>query len=255
VAHHITGARGRMVLVFESASELFSCMTSKFREISSAAIAERQAFAAALSGGETPAGLYREIADAKGAFDWEKIHIFLADERFVPPADSRSNFAMIKATLLDQVPIPAENVHPVPFERSDPDFCARLYEDGIRAFFRILPGTFPAFDLIMLGLGEDGHTASLFPGTDIPEERVRMVRAVPPSGGRTARITLTLPVINNARNVIFLVTGRRKAEILKRLVEGGDAGLPAARVAPEAGEMRIMCDREAASLLRGQGSP
>lgn len=225
-------------------------MTGKFRALASGAIAERKLFAAALSGGHTPIGLYEELAGARDSLDWEKIHIFLVDERFVPPTDSRSNFAMIKATLLDKVPIPGANVHPVPVEGADPELCARRYEDDLCAFFETPTGSVPRFDLIMLGLGEDGHTASLFPGTDALGEKTRLVRAIPPEGERTARITLTLPVINKARNVIFLVTGAGKSEIMRRLIEEGDESLPAAKVAPESGEALFLCDKDAAALLK-----
>jgi 6-phosphogluconolactonase len=242
------------VLVFDAPSSIYPYVIEKLREIAAPAIAERGFFAAALSGGQTPVGLYKEMAAVEG-IDWKRTHIFLADERFVPPTDRRSNFAMIRATLLDAVPIPPGNVHPVPVEGGVAEACALRYAEEISVFFRgrgdvrDAPVVLPRFDLIMLGMGEDGHTASLFPASDILEEKTQPVRAVPPEGERTARITLTLPAINNARNVFFLVTGAAKAEALRRVVEEGDEALPAARVRPYSGRAAFLCDREAAASL------
>ncbi len=174
MAHHVVRGRGgQCALVFDAPSSIYPYIIGKIREISSAAIAERGSFAAALSGGRTPVGLYKEAAAAEG-IDWERTHIFLADERFVPPTDRRSNFAMIKATLLDAVPIQAGNVHPVPVEGGDAEACAARYAGELRAFFADrgdVPGAMPRFDLVMLGMGEDGHTASLFPASDIPRRK------------------------------------------------------------------------------------
>ena len=254
MAHFVARGRGRRrLLVFDAPSSIYPCIIEKIREMSSAAVAGRGLFAAALSGGRTPVGLYEEMAVAEG-IDWGRTHIFLADERFVPPTDRRSNFAMIKTTLLDAVPIPVGNVHPVPVEGGDTEDCAQRYAEEVRAFFAARGGLaaarMPRFDLVMLGMGEDGHTASLFPASDILEEKRQPVRAVPPEGEPTARITLTLPAINSARNVLFLITGANKAEALRRVVEDGDRALPAARVSPYSGRLIFLCDKEAASLLQ-----
>ena len=164
----------------------------------------------ALSGGQTPVGFYSEAGAAEG-IDWSRIHIFQIDERFVPPSDSRSNFGMIGNTLIDPAAVPRENVHPMPVRGADADACAVEYAGEIRAFFTARAGVtakeMPGFDLVMLGMGEDGHTASLFPASGALEEREQLARAVPAEGERIVRITLTLPVINNARNVFFLVDG------------------------------------------------
>jgi 6-phosphogluconolactonase len=226
-------------------------MAGRFLRASQGAIAARGCFVAALSGGHTPVDLYREIARIGGALDWEKTHLFLVDERLVPYEDSRSNFGMIKKTLLDAVPLRRSNVHPVSVDPPDPHVSAKMYEDDIRAFFQAAPGVMPRFDLVLLGLGEDGHTASLFPGTPIPGDAIHAVGAVAESEGRTSRVTLTLPVINNAREVIFLVTGKGKAPIVRRVVEERDAHLPASLVTPAEGRLSFLCDREAASALQG----
>ncbi len=239
----------RDIRVFGSKSELFAFTADRIRTASQAAIAARGCFAAALSGGQTPVGLYIEIARPGGTLDWEKIHIFLVDERLVPDSDSRSNFGMIKKTLLDAVSIPRSNVHPIPVDCVDPHVSATMYEEDIRAFFRVPPVAMPRFDLVLLGMGEDGHTASLFPGAPLLDETARAVGAVAEGEGRTARVTLTLPVINNAREVVFLVTGKGKAPIIRRMVEEGDMRLPASRVAPINGRFSFLCDKEAASEL------
>jgi len=235
--------------VFGSRPELFAFMADRFRRASQGAITARGCFAAALSGGHTPVGLYSEIARLGGALDWKKIHIFLVDERLVPHEDSRSNFGMIKKTLLDLVSMPRSNVHPVPVDHADPHVSARIYEDNIRVFFHAAPGAMPRFDLVLLGIGEDGHTASLFPGAPLLDDTTHAVGAVAEGEGGTSRVTLTLPVINNAKEVVFLVTGTGKARIVKRVVEERDARLPASLVAPAEGRLSFLCDCEAASAL------
>jgi 6-phosphogluconolactonase len=250
LADHINEGQ-RDVRVFGSRPELFAFMADRFAVASQGAIAAKGCFAAALSGGQTPVGLYREIARLRGALDWKKIHIFLVDERLVPHEDSRSNFGMIKKTLLDAVSIPRSNMHPVPVDPADPHVSARIYEDDIRAFFQAAPGAMPRFDLVLLGIGEDGHTASLFPGTQLLGDATHAVGAVAEGEGRTGRVTLTLPVINNASEVVVLVTGTGKAPIARRVIEERDARLPASLVAPTEGRLSFLCDREAASELDG----
>ncbi len=250
MADHINEGQ-RNVRVFGSRPELFAFMADRFAVASQGAIAAKGCFAAALSGGRTPVGLYSEIARLGGALDWKKIHIFLVDERLVPHEDSRSNFGMIKKTLLDAVSIPRSNMHPVPVDPTDPHVSARIYEDDIRAFFRAAPGAMPRFDLVLLGIGEDGHTASLFPGTLRLDDTTHAVGAVAESEGRTGRVTLTLPTINNASEVVVLVTGTSKAPIVRRVIEERDARLPASLVAPTEGRLSFLCDCEAASELDG----
>ncbi len=237
------------VRIFISPAELFAFTAERIRLLSDTAIADCGRFTAAFSGGHTPIGLYTELARDPATFDWKRTDIFLVDERAVPFEDSRSNFGMIKKTLLGAVPIPRENVHPMPVDRVDLHAAAKMYEDEIRAFFHAPPGIMPRFDLVLLGIGEDGHTASLFPGSPLLQERTRLAAAVPEDEGRTARITLTLPVINSARHVIFLAAGKTKAPIVKLVVEEGDDRLPAKLVRPEEGSLSFHLDREAASLL------
>jgi 6-phosphogluconolactonase len=252
VADHIDEQK-KEVRVFGSKADLFTFMADRFCRASDAAIRARGCFAAALSGGHTPVGLYTEIARIGRAVDWKRIHVFLVDERLVPYEDGRSNFGMIKKRLLDAVSIPGENVHPVPVDHADPHVCARIYEDDIRAFFHTSPGDMPRFDLVLLGIGEDGHTASLFPGMPPFGDITHVVGAVAEGRGRTGRVTLTLPVINNAREVVFLVTGKGKAPIVRHVVEERDSRLPASLVAPAEGRLSFFCDRDAASELAARG--
>lgn len=242
----------RLSLVFDNKDKLVDFMVRKWRELSEDAMDRRGYFSAALSGGETPADFYRALAKEKGEIEWERVHIFLVDERFVPETDKDSNYGMIKEALLDRVDIPAGNVHPVPFMGSGPESSARAYEEEIIKFFSLVHGELPEFDLIMLGLGADGHTASLFPGNPVLDENEHLAAAVRLDESRHHRITLTLPVINKARNIIFMVTGEGKAEKLKEVVEGKDPGLPASRVAPEKGEFLFIADADAGTLLSEQ---
>jgi 6-phosphogluconolactonase len=204
---------------------------------------------AAFSGGHTPVDFYRALAGRREAIQWEKVHIFLVDERFVPPADADSNYHMIRETLVDSVPIPENNIHPVRTTGLSPDEAALRYEEGLKSHFNLKQGDFPRFDLIVLGLGEDGHTASLFPGNPRLFETDRWVVAVKPDRAPHDRITLTLQVINNGRCVTFLVTGAEKAKALKGTAEKKDPEFPAARVNPAEGSLFFLADREAAGLL------
>jgi 6-phosphogluconolactonase len=223
---------------------------AKWHEISSEAIRERGYFAVALSGGKTPVPLYRKLAKEQGEImPWDKTHVFLVDERFVALTDSDSNYRMIRETLLDAVPIPSGNVHFVQTGLADPVEAAGRYGADLAGFFRLPKGIFPEFDLILLGLGEDGHTASLFPGSPTLNEKKRLVSAVILGGEMHNRITLTLPVLNNARNVFFCVTGKVKARVLRDVVEKRRASFPASLVSPERGRLLFLADAEAGGLL------
>ena len=240
----------RKVIVFDTKEELVEFARKLWFEIFAASIAEKGLMTAALSGGHTPVDFYEALAGSADYIEWEKVHIFLVDERFVPPTDEDSNYAMIRRTLGDNVPLPAGNLHPVRTVGITPDQAADAYEQEIIRNFNLKKGELPRFDLIMLGLGEDGHTASLFPGNPGFLETVRYVQAVKPGRGASHdRITLTLPVIDNARCAVFLVSGEGKAEALKRTVEEKDPELPAAHVSPQEGTLLFLVEMKAASLL------
>ena len=209
------------------------------------ALAERDRFVLALAGGNTPRQTYTLLATAAFAeqMDWERIHIFWGDERCVPPNHPESNYRMARETLLDHVPIPAANVHRIPGELA-PEEAAAAYARELSAVFGADP---IRFDVILLGLGSDGHTASLFPGTDALRVDDRPVAANYVPRLESWRITLTLPVINAARHVGFIVSGDHKAEALAAVQAEG--ALPAARIRPDPGELVWLIDAAAAAKL------
>lgn len=205
-------------------------------------------FTLALSGGSTPRPLYELLASEewRGRIPWTKLHLFWSDERLVPLDHPESNYRMAREALLRHVPVPAENIHSVPVHLAIEE-AAQQYEREIRTFFRVRRGP-PAFDLILLGLGADGHTASLFPGSPALAELQRWVAPVR-SAKAMPRVTLTVPVLNQARRLFFLAVGEEKAAALEQASTGRDDGCPAARVAPRKGELIWLVDRAAASRL------
>ena len=203
-------------------------------------------FSLCLSGGSTPKVLYHRLATApyRETLPWDRIHIFWGDERFVPRDDDLSNYKMVKEALLDHIPIPPENVHGTPTEGLSPDKAAAEYQRTLQAFYgaEVLDPAKPLFDVNLLGLGEDGHTASLFPNTEVLGERNKWV--APVIGAKAeARITLTYPALESCRYGAFLVAGEGKAEILGKLL-AGDTTLPSANLHPT-GELRVYCDAAA----------
>jgi len=238
--------------VFAGAEELATAAAEEFAARAHDALSRRGRFTAVLPGGSGPIRFFEILAGRKSGIRWSRVHVFWGDERFVPPAHPESNFRTAQETLLAHVPIPQANVHRIRTESLSPDAAAAIYEQEIRTFFRLPAGRFPRFDLVVLGLGADGHTASLFPGSEAVTEDVRMVVAALIARLGTHRITLTLPVFNSARAVMFLVSGKQKAEALARALEGGEGseGLPAPLVRPRRGPLLWMVDRAASGLLR-----
>jgi 6-phosphogluconolactonase len=212
------------------------------------AVRQRGRFAIALSGGRTPAKLYslwaQVDAQAAGA-PWDCVHFFWGDERYVDHDDLLSNYRMTRESLLAHITIPAENVHPMPTNCTEPDDCAGAYEVELRKFFGANP---PAFDLQLLGVGREGHTASLFPGSAALDERTRWVAAVEAPATPHQRLTLTPGVLKHGRNTCFLVSGADKREIIEALRKETDPGssqYPAARLQPT-GKVVWFLDRVAA---------
>lgn len=236
------------VRVYESPEELAEAAARDFATKAAQSISERGRFAVALAGGSTPTATYEALArDHAEDVDWANVHVFFGDERTVGPDHEESNYRMAREALLDHVP--AGSVHRVRGELP-PDEAAEAYEEELREFF----GTrdLPRFDLVMLGIGGDGHTASLFPETAALEVTDRLVVANPVLKLDTTRITLTVPVLNAARDVFFLAAGEGKAEALKEILEG-DADprqYPAKLVQPPGGPV-WMLDRAAAAFLDG----
>lgn len=203
--------------IFEDGDALSRAALDELLRIMSDAVRERGRFAIALAGGHTPAKLYQMWAQAgKGAMrtPWERVHLFWGDERYVPHDDPASNYRMARESLIAHVPIPKENVHPMPTDAPQPEKAAEAYEAELRRFFG---AGAPAFDLQLLGLGVEGHTASLFPGSQALEEKERWVAAVEAPAKPPQRLTLTLPVLNQGRNSFFLVVGEDKRKIMAAL--------------------------------------
>lgn len=207
------------------------------------AVAARGRFVVGLSGGSTPGILYSLLAQPPftGQIEWGKAHFFWGDERCVRPEDPLSNYRMAEQQLLSHVPVPPQNVHRAPVELGNPKAIAEVYERTLRQFFRAEPPALPKFDLVLLGLGADGHTASLFPGSNLLQEQTRLVAPVPVKGPNPARVTFTMPVINQARTVAFLVAGADKAASLSAVL-AGDTRLPGALVRPLRGELYWFVD-------------
>jgi 6-phosphogluconolactonase len=210
------------------------------------ALAEPGAFSLCLSGGSTPKALYERLAEApyRDAFPWDRTHLFWGDERFVPHDDPLSNYRMVKDALLSKAPIPPANIHPIPTEGLSPEAAASAYEHALQAFHGSdrLDQAHPLFHVNLLGLGPDGHTASLFPNTEVLTESRRWAAAV--IGAKAEpRITLTYPTLNSSRHAAFLVTGKDKADMLKKLLSA-DVDIPAAHVHPT-GELRVFSDAAA----------
>lgn len=207
-------------------------------------------FSLVLSGGSTPQAVYERLAGAmtRANVAWENIHLFWGDERCVPPDHAESNFRMVNEALLRRITIPPANIHRIEAERP-PTNAAERYENGLRVFFGLKEKEFPRFDLILLGLGEDGHTASLFPDTPMLAETEHLVAAGFVPRINTHRISMTLPTINNARALMFLVAGARKAKILYEVLEGTSRQYPAQRVEPTDGTLLWLLDADAAAFL------
>jgi 6-phosphogluconolactonase len=210
------------------------------------AMAARQRFGVALSGGSSPKAMHAVLTQM--TIDWSRVHIFWGDERCVPPTDAESNYRMVNDALLQFIRIPGENVHRIVGERN-PAEAASLYGRELRQVFGLQEDGVPRFDLMLLGLGEDGHTASLFPGTSALGESEKLVTMVYVEELNAHRVTLTFPVINNSRHVVFLVSGKSKAPIVREVLQNSSLTYPAQLVRPLSGELHWLVDQDAASQL------
>jgi len=232
--------------------ELFAAAAEEVVRAANDAVAERGRFTIALSGGSTPKNLFNLLAtNARTVLPWDRMFFFFGDERHVPPTDPESNYRMADESLLSKVPVPPGNVFRIPAENPDAAAAAAAYEKTLQKFFALQPGQFPVFDLILLGMGPDGHTASLFPGTAGLQEKSRLVIANWVEKFKTSRITLTLPVLNAARCVTFLVSGTDKAPALHAVLDSDAPGeqYPSKLVRPTDGKLIWLVDRAAASEL------
>ena len=227
---------------FETTEALYDHAAGLFVRIGAGAIEARGRFLVALSGGQTPRPLYERLGSPAYSLDWQKVGVFWADERSVPPTDPRSNYRAAREVLLDRVSVPPDQIHRVEGEL-DPLAAADAYEVELHRVF----GADGRLDLILLGIGADGHTASLFPRHQALTETERWVVPVHTSAEPPWRVTMTLPLINNARHVLFLATGTEKAAAVRDVVDGKP--LPASLVRPADGTVAFLIDEEAASLL------
>ncbi len=256
------GLEGRFEMTSESeiqvvadVRELSSTAAELFVSLSLEAARERDLFTVVLAGGSTPKNLYALLADWNEPFrarlPWHKIHLFWGDERHVAADHPDSNYRMVQEAMLERVPIPTENVHRIRSENADAAKAADDYEQVLREFFGLTEGHLPSFDLSLLGMGPDGHTASIFPGTDVINEKSRLVAAPWVKKLNGYRITLTPPVLNNSAFTLLLVSGKEKAETLREALQGiyQPDRFPVQIIKPTNGKLLWLVDREAAGRL------
>ena len=241
------------IRILEDAEQIAGEAAQEFWGAVEEGIRGRSAPTVVLSGGSTPRTLYTLLASEpyRKRLPWSRIHFFFGDERHVPPEDPQSNYRMVHEAMLSRVPVPSENVHRIRAEEPDASRAAAAYEAELRQHFSLAPEEFPQFDLALLGLGPDGHTASLFPGTEALHETRCLAAANWVGRLGSHRITLTVPVFNSAALVVFLVAGKDKAMTLKSVLEGPfePERLPAQLIRPERGRLVWLVDRAAAGQL------
>jgi len=239
-----------MISVYPDSEALGRAAAELFAETAERAVFDHGRCSVLLAGGETPRRTYGLLADTplRDRVPWEHLHLFWGDERCVSFEDPRSNAGMIYGILIDKVPIPNGQVHPI-HGVCDSSQAAEEYEALLRRFFAGVP---PRFDLVLLGLGVDGHTASLFPDSPVLEEREHWTASIHRAGEEIDRVTLTVPLINQAKLVVFLVTGYNKAPLLHEVLDEqpDPRHRPVRMISPVLGELRWMVDRPAARLLR-----
>jgi len=245
------------ITVYPDHASLITSAADWIVDLAAKAIAERGRFTLALSGGSTPQPVYARLAtkDCRDRIDWPKVQIFFGDERCVPPDNPQSNYHMVRTTLLDQVPVRPGNIHRIRGEDA-PEKAAAEYTGTLqRQFGGDIAGGGPppeGFDLILLGMGDNGHTASLFPGLAAVTETVRWVMALYVEVAGMWRVTMTPVIINAARQVAFLVSGTEKAEMLQRVLEGPyqPVVLPSQIIQPASGKLHWLLDASAAAKLK-----
>jgi 6-phosphogluconolactonase len=240
------------VRIFESLEQLSWAAATRLEEQARVKSIEKKPLSVALSGGSTPKLLFELLASPtfQGRVRWPNLQLFQVDERCVPPNDPQSNYRMIRQALLESVPLPAENFHRMAAERPDREQAAREYAEEIGRVLPTAPGEWPRMDLIFLGMGPDGHTASLFPGSPALDEHTAWVAPNFAARLNSFRLTLTLPVLNAAAHVIFLVAGADKAETLRQVLEGPQGQFPAQLIRPPRGSLSWFLDESAARLLK-----
>jgi len=244
----------REIRILGDANSIAQTAAAEFLEAARESVREKGSFSIALAGGSTPKTLYSLLASnplLQAKVPWGKIQFFFGDERHVPPDHTESNFRMAKEAMLAKAPIDPKQVHRIKAEKRNAAEAAVQYEDDLRASFGLAADELPRFDLVLLGMGPEGHTASLFPGTKALKEERQLVVSNWVGKLYTDRITLTPPVLNNAARVIFMVHGEEKAPALKAVLEGPyePDQLPAQLVRPKLGKVLWLVDSSAASML------
>ena len=244
----------REVRILADANSIAQTAAAEFLEAAQQAVSEKGSFSVALAGGSTPKALYGLLATnplLQAKVPWSKIQFFFGDERHVPPTDEESNFRMAEEAMLGKASVDPKQVHRIKGEKRNAAQAAEEYEQDLRASFRLQGGEFPRFDLVLLGMGPEGHTASLFPGTKALKEERRLVVSNWVGKFYTDRITFTPPVLNNSARVIFMVHGEEKAPALKAVLEGPyePEQLPAQIIQPKQGKVLWLVDPSAASML------
>ena len=242
------------IRIFDGLEPLSWAAATRLEEQARVKTIEKKPLTVALSGGSTPKLLFELLASPnfQGRVRWSNLHLFQVDERCVPPDDPQSNYRMIREALLESVPLPKENFHRMAAERPDREQAAREYAEELARVLRPAPEEWPRLDLVFLGMGPDGHTASLFPGSQALEERTAWVTPNFAAKLDSFRLTLTLPVLNAAAHVIFLVAGADKAETLGQVLEGPEGHFPAQLIQPARGRLSWFLDESAAHLLKKQ---
>jgi 6-phosphogluconolactonase len=238
------------IRIFENLEALSREGAARFAELATAASAGGRIFTCALSGGSTPRRLYELLANADLHIPWERVHLFQVDERLVSPDDAESNYRMIREALLAKAPIPDANFHRIAAENADRDATAKDYARELARVIQSGADEWPRLDLIFLGMGSDGHTASLFPSSPALAEQKLWVCSNYSARLGKYRLTLTFPVINAAAEIIFLVSGNDKAETLRQVLEGPPGVFPAQDIAPVNGRLSWFVDVAASRLLR-----
>jgi 6-phosphogluconolactonase len=246
------------VLVYPNPTGVARAAARHFVDYAWQSIARYGQFFVALSGGNTPRMMYRMLASAefRGQVDWAKVHVFWSDERAVPPDHPDSNYGMARRELLLRVPIPQANVHRMEAEKANIGRAAHEYEEVLRKYLELDDRGFPRFHLILLGMGADGHTASLFPGTRVTRQTSRWVSTPMVAKLNARRMTLTLPVLDAALRVVFVVVGTDKAETLRAVLEGkAEPPFPAQQVQPRGNGVKLFLVDEAAAALLATATP
>jgi 6-phosphogluconolactonase len=243
-----------LIQIWKTRDELDRSVAKKIYEVICRTLKEKTQCCIVLSGGETPRNVYRRMGlDEKNKFiDWNRVQVFFSDERGVPPDDPQSNYGMVQREWISCISIPPSHIHRINGEL-DPKTAARKYEQEIRKVFGQEP---VIFDLVLLGIGEDGHTASLFPGTDAVLEKEALVTPTFVQQFISWRVTMTVPVLNAAREIIFLAAGTKKSTIIQRLLEKDtpDIELPASLIQPQQGTLSWMIDEDAGVGLKENAS-